>query len=164
MSAFAEGGSGTEFEINTSFTMALQVGATAPPPVPEEVTCPPNIVGVTVDSVRVQDGCAISDATIQNGDVELSNADFFQMVNSTVERGDIDIENVKEVSISGNKVDDGKLKVTDSSNVVVDRNAINGKILLRNNQGVAAIRNITSADLEVSRNSGSGPGRTAPEL
>jgi len=81
MSAFAAGGSGTEFEINTSFTLSLLVGGSGTPPV-GQVEYPHNITGVTVDGVNVVGDCLIADSIIERGDVEVSGTDNFRMENS----------------------------------------------------------------------------------
>lgn len=156
MSAFAVGGSGSEFEINTSFTMALQFNPGAPPP-PVEAECPPNIIDRTVDGVKVVGDCLISGSTIERGDVEVSGVANFEMQSSRVKSGDIDIKNVEtSVVVIGTIVDNGGIEVSESVGVVIDDNIVNGKISVSNNEGAKVIRNFSNADVEVSRNTGSG--------
>ncbi len=160
MSAFAAGGSGTEFEINTSFSLALQIGGSGAPPV-GEVECPPNITGVTVDGVKVVGDCLISGSIIERGDVEVSGTDNFRMESSRGKDGDIDIENVgSSVAVIGSIVDNGGIEVSESVGVVIDDNIVNGKISVRNNEDAAVLRNLSNADLEVSHNTGSGENST----
>ena len=78
--------------------MRLQLGTEAA--AGEVMNCPTNIIGLRVDSVRVVgDGCLISDAIIEDGDVEVKEVNNFEIRNSTVQAGDIVVEDVNGVLI-----------------------------------------------------------------